>query len=160
MKNIQVSIIIGSDSDLKIIKEAVDVLKEFSISHELKILSAHRSPKLLVDYLKNTEIEVIIAGAGLAAHLPGVIAAYSICPVIGVPIPSGALNGLDSLLSISQMPSGMPVGTMTIGSPGAKNAGLYAIQILSLGSKELKEKLRNYKKNMENKIIEKNKNLN
>ncbi|RKX60627.1 MAG: 5-(carboxyamino)imidazole ribonucleotide mutase [Thermodesulfobacteriota bacterium] len=155
----KVAIIMGSDSDLSIMKESIEILEEFAIPYEIKILSAHRTPNLLIDYIKKIEkkgIEVIIAGAGGAAHLPGVIAGHTILPVIGVPIKS-ILNGLDSLLSIVQMPSGVPVATVSIN--GAKNAALLAIQILSIKYPELKEKLKNYREKMKQSIIEKNQKL-
>jgi len=155
----KVAIVMGSDSDLPIMKESIEILEEFAIPYEIKILSAHRTPNLLIDYIKKIEkkgIEVIIAGAGGAAHLPGVIAGHTILPVIGVPIKS-ILNGLDSLLSIVQMPSGVPVATVSIN--GAKNAALLAIQILSIKYPELKEKLKNYREKMKQSIIEKNQKL-
>lgn len=155
----KVAIVMGSDSDLPIMKESIKILEEFAIPYEIKILSAHRTPNLLIDYIKKIEkkgIEVIIAGAGGAAHLPGVIAGHTILPVIGVPIKS-ILNGLDSLLSIVQMPSGIPVATVSIN--GAKNAALLAIQILSIKYTDLKEKLKNYREKMKKSIIEKNQKL-
>lgn len=155
-----VGIIMGSDSDLPIMLEAAEVCKEFGVEYEIKVLSAHRTPLDMTDYGQNAHkrgIKVIIAGAGGAAHLPGMIAANSPLPVIGVPIQTKSLNGLDSLLSIVQMPKGVPVATVAIG--GGKNAGLLAIQILSVENKELMEKMIKYKENMAKESREKNKNL-
>jgi 5-(carboxyamino)imidazole ribonucleotide mutase len=155
-----VGIIMGSDSDLPIMLEAAEVCKEFGVEYEIKVVSAHRTPLDMTDYGQNAHkrgIKVIIAGAGGAAHLPGMIAANSPLPVIGVPIQTKSLNGLDSLLSIVQMPKGVPVATVAIG--GGKNAGLLAIQILSVENKELMEKMIKYKENMAKESREKNKNL-
>lgn len=156
-----VSIIMGSDSDLPIMQKAAEVLKEFDIPFEMRILSAHRVPiyvKEYVEKLSDRGIKVIIAGAGLAAHLPGVAAAYTHLPVIGVPLKSGALNGLDSLLSIVQMPSGVPVATVAI--DGAKNAGLLAVQILATADSDIALKLIDYKKKMETEVLKKDAELN
>lgn len=156
-----VSIIMGSDSDLPIMQKAADVLKEFDIPFEMRILSAHRVPiyvKEYVEKLSERGIKVIIAGAGLAAHLPGVAAAYTHLPVIGVPLKSGALNGLDSLLSIVQMPSGVPVATVAI--DGAKNAGLLAVQILATADSDIALKLIDYKKKMGTEVLKKDAELN
>lgn len=160
MNNHLVSIIMGSDSDIPVMQKSADTLKEFQIPFEMRILSAHRVPSQLKEYvvgLKDKGIKVVIAGAGLAAHLPGVIAAYTTLPVIGVPLKSGSLNGLDSLLSIVQMPSGVPVATVAI--DGAKNAALLAIQILATSDNNLQQKLEDYKKKMEEEVISKDKNL-
>ena len=157
---IQVGIIMGSDSDLPIMKESIEVLRQFGIQSEIKIISAHRTPEILADYASSAVkrgLKIIIAGAGGAAHLPGVTAAFTILPVIGIPIQSKSLNGLDSLLSIVQMPSGVPVATVAIN--GAKNAGLLAIQILALDDKTLAKKLGNYKKTLAKESIAKNKKL-
>lgn len=143
---VQVSVIMGSVSDYEVMKEACDILDSFGVSHEKMVASAHRTPDLIVSYAREAEekgIRVIIAGAGGAAHLPGIIAAYTILPVIGVPIKSKALNGLDSLLSIVQMPGGVPVASMAIN--GAKNAALYAISILALNDAELNKKLHEFR---------------
>lgn len=159
-KNSVVAIVMGSDSDLPVVKEATQVLDQFDISYEVKILSAHRTPDEASAYAKNAEkngIQVIIAAAGGAAHLPGVIAAYTNLPVIGIPIKSKSLQGLDSLLSIVQMPSGIPVATMAI--DGAKNAALYACKILALNDKEIKQKLSNHKNKMRDEVLEKDKKL-
>ena len=156
----KVGILMGSDSDLPIMKDAVEVLKSFEVPYEISIISAHRTPEAAFEYAKTAEergLEVIIAGAGGAAHLPGVIAALTTLPVIGVPIKSKTLNGLDSLLSIVQMPSGIPVATVAIN--GAKNAALLAVHILSIKYPEIKEKLKKYREKMKNTVIEKNQKL-
>jgi len=139
-----VSIIMGSKSDWPTIEHASKVLDEFGVEHETKIVSAHRTPDLLFEFAKAAEergIEVIIAGAGGAAHLPGMCASQTVLPVLGVPIESRSLKGLDSLLSIAQMPAGVPVGTLAIGEAGAKNAGLLAVSILANSRPELRKKL-------------------
>jgi 5-(carboxyamino)imidazole ribonucleotide mutase len=145
-----VSIIMGSKSDWETMKNASDILADFDVPHECKVVSAHRTPDLLFEFAKSAEargIEVIIAGAGGAAHLPGMCASQTCVPVLGVPVKSKALNGMDSLLSIVQMPAGIPVGTMAIGDAGAKNAALLAISILSNTRKDLREKLREFREN-------------
>ncbi len=142
----KVGILMGSDSDLQVMQEAADILKDLGVECEVKIVSAHRSPRLAIEYAAGAEeagIEVIIAGAGGAAHLPGVIAALTPLPVIGVPVKTAALDGMDSLLSIVQMPSGVPVATVSIN--GAKNAGILAAQILSVKHPDLRRKIRDYK---------------
>jgi len=151
-----VSIIMGSDSDLSIMQKAADVCKEFQVEYEMKIHSAHRVPSHVKNYIESLPkrgIKVIIAGAGLAAHLPGVCAAFTHLPVIGVPIKSGSLNGLDALLSIVQMPSGIPVATVAI--DGAKNAGLLAIQILGTSDSKIAKKFQEYKKKMAKEVLKK-----
>lgn len=151
-----VAIVMGSESDLPVMEEAAQILKEFSVPYEITISSAHRSPERTVEYVRQaTEkgIEVIIAGAGGAAHLPGVIAAHTILPVIGVPIESSLL-GFDSLLSIVQMPAGVPVATMAIGKAGARNAGILAVQILAGKHEGLKEKLIKFKEALQAKVVE------
>ncbi len=151
-----IAIIVGSKSDLPIVEEGINILKDFQISYELKILSAHRTPEELRDYvidLEKRDFQVIIAIAGMSAHLPGVIAAYTNLPVIGVPLPTSSLQGLDSLLSIVQMPIGVPVATMAIGKAGITNACLYALRILSLKDIKIKEKLEKYKKEMKEKVL-------
>jgi 5-(carboxyamino)imidazole ribonucleotide mutase len=143
---IQVGIIMGSKSDYDVMKDACDVLDEFGIEYEKRIVSAHRTPELLQSYSKSAKdrgIKIIIAGAGGAAHLPGMVAANTTIPVIGVPVKSKALNGLDSLLSIVQMPGGVPVGTMAIN--GSKNAALYAISILSINDEAIRKKLEDFR---------------
>jgi 5-(carboxyamino)imidazole ribonucleotide mutase len=151
MKKALVGIVMGSDSDFPTMREAAHLLDEFGLSYDITIVSAHRSPDLTVAYARNAArrgFEVIIAGAGGAAHLAGVIASRTILPVIGVPMDSSSLKGIDSLLSTVQMPSGVPVATMAIGKTGAKNAALCAIQILSLKYPELSKKLERFKKRL------------
>ena len=146
----------GSDSDLPIMKEAADILDEFQISYEIKIVSAHRTPNLMYEYAKSAEsrgLKVIIAGAGGAAHLPGMVASLTTLPVIGVPVQTKTLNGIDSLYSIVQMPPGIPVATVAIN--GAKNAGLLAAKILGISDKKIQDKVELYSKNLENTILEK-----
>jgi 5-(carboxyamino)imidazole ribonucleotide mutase len=152
-----IGIIMGSDSDLPIMNDAAEILKEFGIEYEIKILSAHRTPKLSAEYAVTAHergIKVIIAGAGGAAHLPGVAAAYFPLPVIGVPIKSKYLDGLDSLLSIVQMPGGVPVATVAINQ--AKNAALLAVQILATDNPDLLQKVIDYKKELESVSLKKN----
>jgi len=155
-KSPPVGILMGSDSDLEIMKEASDILKQFEIEHEIKILSAHRTPKLAADYAEtaHTGMKVIIAGAGGAAHLAGVIAALSPLPIIGVPIKSKSLEGLDSLLSMVQMPSGVPVATVGINQ--ARNAGILAVQILGVDNPSIQKKVLDYKANLEREVFLKN----
>lgn len=144
----------GSKSDLEYMKECIDVLKEFGVSYEVKIVSAHRTPEFMMEYAKSARsrgIEVIIAGAGGAAHLPGMTASLTTLPVIGVPIPSKNLNGLDSLLSIVQMPYGVPVATVAIG--GAKNAALLALRVLSIKYRDIEEKLNKFMEKMKNDVL-------
>ena len=151
MKKPLVGIVMGSDSDLSIMQEAAKILAEFDVPYDITISSAHRSPGLTEAYATSATkkgFEVIIAGAGGAAHLAGVLASHTPLPVIGIPIDSSSLKGLDSLLSTVQMPSGVPVGTMALGKTGAKNAALFAIQILSLKYPELKKKLIRFKKRL------------
>lgn len=144
-----VGIIMGSDSDLPTMENAFEPLKEFGITYEVKIVSAHRTPDMMAEYGKTAHgrgLKVIIAGAGGAAHLPGMTASYTPLPVIGVPVQSKSLNGLDSLLSIVQMPGGVPVATVAIGQ--AKNAGILAAEIIAVSDKDLQNKIIDYKKNM------------
>jgi 5-(carboxyamino)imidazole ribonucleotide mutase len=143
-----VAVIMGSSSDWETMKHAVDMLVRFSVPHERHIVSAHRTPVWMAEFASGAEsrgIEVIIAGAGGAAHLPGMVASHTILPVLGVPVQSAALQGLDSLLSIVQMPGGVPVGTLAIGKAGATNAGLLAVSILSNSRPELRAKLRAFR---------------
>lgn len=156
-----VGIVMGSDSDITIMQKAAEVLKDFSVGYEMRILSAHRVPNKLKEFISESEkkgIKVFIAGAGLAAHLPGVVAAYTTLPVIGVPLKSGALNGFDSLLSIVQMPPGVPVATVAI--DGSKNAALLALQILATKEELIADKLKDYKKEMESTVLQKDAELN
>ena len=156
-----VGIIMGSDSDLPVLENAFETFNYFKLPYEVKILSAHRTPKQHTDYSSTAEkrgVKVIIAAAGGAAHLPGVTAAHTVLPVIGVPIKSKELNGMDSLLSIVQMPSGVPVATVAI--DGAKNAALLALQIIALSDKNIKHKLKRYKIKTEKESIAKNERLN
>jgi len=152
-----VSIIMGSKSDWSTMEVASTTLTEFGVVHETKIVSAHRTPDLLFEFAKGAEeqgIEVIIAGAGGAAHLPGMCASQTILPVLGVPVESKSLKGLDSLLSIAQMPAGVPVGTLAIGQPGAKNAALLAIAILANSRPDLREKLHNFRSKQTETVLE------
>jgi 5-(carboxyamino)imidazole ribonucleotide mutase len=151
-----VGIIMGSDSDLPIMQEAADLLETMGVLYELTIVSAHRTPERMVDYAKTAKkrgLKVIIAGAGGAAHLPGMVASLTALPVIGVPVKSRSLDGLDALYSIVQMPPGVPVATVAIN--GAKNAGILAAQILSTGDAALGEKVERYKKELENLVLDK-----
>ena len=155
-----VGILMGSKSDLEVMSEAAKVLGEFGIATEMKVASAHRTPELVQEYVASAKargIKIIIAGAGGAAHLPGVTAAFTTLPVIGVPIESKSLKGLDSLLSIVQMPPGVPVATVGIGA--AKNAGLLAVQILAVGDARLQKALANFKVKLAKESRAKNRNL-
>jgi 5-(carboxyamino)imidazole ribonucleotide mutase len=155
-----VGIIMGSDSDLPVMNEAAQVLKELNVAYEISVLSAHRTPEQTIQYAKSAEergLEVIIAGAGGAAHLPGIVAALTPLPVIGVPIQSASLQGLDSLLSIVQMPAGVPVATMAINN--AKNAGILAAQILGVKAPDIRDRVKNYKKRLEQIVLEKAKKM-
>jgi phosphoribosylaminoimidazole carboxylase PurE protein len=156
MAHVQVGIVMGSDSDLPVMQEAADALKEFGIGYFMTVASAHRTPERVANLAKQAEQEgwkLIIAGAGMAAHLAGFLAAHTVVPIIGVPMDSSSLGGLDSLLSTVQMPGGVPVATMGIGSAGAKNAGLWAVQILAAFDSDLREKLRAFRE-VQRKIIE------
>jgi phosphoribosylaminoimidazole carboxylase PurE protein len=158
----RVSIVMGSDSDLDIMREAAKALEEFGIEYEIDVTSAHRSPDRTAEYARKAAargIRVIIAGAGGAAHLAGVIAAHTTLPVIGVPIPSTSLQGMDSLLATVQMPAGIPVATVAIGKPGATNAGILAAQILGLSSEPLARKLAEHKEKLANGVEEKSRKL-
>ena len=155
-KNPLVGVIMGSSSDWDTMSHAADILSEFGVDHECKIVSAHRTPDLMTEYAKEAErrgIEVIIAGAGGAAHLPGMTAANTLLPVLGVPVESAVMKGIDSLYSIVQMPGGIPVGTLAIGKAGAKNAALLAVSILANSRPALREKLRTYREGQTAKII-------
>jgi len=152
-----VGVIMGSTTDLPTMKEAIDILEQLEISYEANVVSAHRTPDLMFDYADSARergIKVIIAGAGGSAHLPGMVAAKTTLPVIGVPVQSKALSGIDSLLSIVQMPGGIPVATVAIGSAGAKNAGLLAASILSIQFADVAVKLDNYRAEMTAAVME------
>jgi 5-(carboxyamino)imidazole ribonucleotide mutase len=162
MSTPQVSIVMGSDSDLEIMREAGKALEPFGIAYEIDVTSAHRSPHRTAEYAEKAAargIKVIIAGAGGAAHLAGVIAAHTALPVIGVPIPSTSLNGLDSLLATVQMPAGIPVATVAIGKPGATNAGILAAQILALADAGIAGKMKAHKEKLAKGVEEKSQKL-
>ena len=145
----------GSSSDWETMKHAVDVLEQFGVEHERHIVSAHRTPAWMAEFASGAEsrgLEVIIAGAGGAAHLPGMVAAHTVLPVLGVPVQSAALQGLDSLLSIVQMPGGVPVGTLAIGKAGATNAGLLAVSILANSRPDLRVRLREFRDDQTEKV--------
>lgn len=157
MSTPKVAVIMGSDSDFPVVKKCLVMLKKFGIEAEVSVISAHRTPEMAAEYAKNAEkngIEVIIAAAGKAAHLGGVLAAFTTLPVIGIPIKSSTMDGLDSLLSMVQMPKGIPVATVAI--DGADNAGILAAQILSLSHEEIKPLLAAYKAEMEEEVKKKN----
>src|SRR5919112_776028 len=152
-----VSVIMGSKSDWETLRHADEMLTRFGVPHECHVVSAHRTPDWMAEFAKGAEgrgIEVIIAGAGGAAHLPGMVAAQTLVPVLGVPVQSHALNGLDSLLSIVQMPSGVPVGTLAIGKAGAINAALLAVSILATSRPELREKLRQFREGQTRAVLD------
>ncbi len=156
MSKALVGIIMGSDSDLPIMSAAIEMCEEFGVEYEVSIVSAHRTPDRLVEYSKSAEkrgLRVIIAGAGGAAHLPGMVAALTALPVIGVPVKTSSLDGMDSLLSIVQMPGGVPVATVAIN--GGKNAGILAAQMIGVKSKEIRNKVKEYKKQMEDEVLAK-----
>ena len=159
-KNVDVAIVMGSDSDLPIMKDAAKILEEFGISYEVKVLSVHRTPNKALEYaesLKTRNVKVVIGGAGGAAHLPGVFAAMVPVPVIGVPIHTKTLSGIDSLYSIVQMPSGIPVATVAIN--GAKNAGILAATILGAGNEEIRNKIVKYKESLAEAVLKKDEKL-
>lgn len=150
-----VGVIMGSKSDWETMRHAADILERFGVPHECRVVSAHRTPDWMAEYAKTAEsrgIEVIIAGAGGAAHLPGMVAAHTVLPVLGVPVESHALKGMDSLLSIVQMPGGIPVGTLAIGKAGATNAALLAVAILANQRPELREKLHAFRREQTEKV--------
>ena len=158
----QVGIVMGSDSDLDIMQEAAAILKKFQIPYEMTVASAHRSPQRAAEFAGSAlqrGLKVIIAGAGHAAHLAGVLAAHTHLPVIGVPIDSSCLQGLDALLATVQMPPGVPVGTMSLGTAGAKNAAVFAVQILALSDSTLAKKLSDFKQSQKQNVIEKDRKL-
>ena len=155
-KNPLVAILMGSKSDWDTMRHAAETLDRFGVAHEARVLSAHRTPRQTSEYIEKAEdrgIQVVIAGAGGAAHLAGVAAAHTILPVLGVPMESASLKGLDSLLSTVQMPGGIPVGTLAIGKPGATNAALLAVAILARGRPELAEKIRAFRREQAEKIL-------
>ena len=160
--NPQVLIVMGSDTDLPVMQEAADILNKFNVPWEMRISSAHRAPAKTMELASEAAgrgVKIIIAGAGMAAHLAGVIAAKTILPVIGVPMPGGSLNGVDALYSTVQMPAGIPVATMAIGKAGAKNAGLFALQVLALSNVPLSEALQDYRLEMEQDVERKDASL-
>ena len=151
-----VAIIMGSDSDWPIMKHAAEVLDDFNISYEAQVVSAHRTPDLMFKFAEDAEkkgFQVIIAGAGGAAHLPGMVASKTTLPVLGVPVPSKHLEGHDSLLSIVQMPKGIPVATFAIGEPGSHNAGLFAISLIAVNDEEVNQKLKDFRKKQVTKVL-------
>lgn len=157
MKNIQVAIMMGSQSDLPVMEEAANILKDFGIGYEIKVLSAHRTPKETAEYagqLQAKGVQAVICGAGAAAALGGVVAAHTDIPVIGVPIDSTSLNGMDALLSTVQMPPGVPVAAMAVGKSGAKNAALFAVRIMALNDVGLAKKLARFKEDQRRKVLD------
>lgn len=158
MKSPEITIVIGSDSDLPLLKDGIEILRSFNVEFEVRVLSAHRSPEEVRKFARQASkrgIKVIIACAGLSAHLPGVIASFTTVPVIGVPIPSKPLKGVDSFLSILQMPSGVPVATMSIGEQGIKNAVYFALEILGLVQEKIKKRLQRHKENLRKTVLAK-----
>lgn len=156
--NTPIAIVMGSDSDLEVMNACVEQLKPFDITPEVRILSAHRTPVQAAEFAENASdkgIKVIIAAAGMAAHLAGALAGRTNLPIIGVPLVSGSLGGMDALLSTVQMPPGVPVASMALGKAGAKNAALFAVQILALSDIELNDKLKGYKKEQQTKVLAK-----
>jgi len=158
-KNTPVAVVMGSDSDLDVMRGCIEQLESFGIKPIVRIISAHRTPKIAAEFAQNAAengIQVIIAAAGMAAHLAGALAAQTSLPIIGVPLTSSAgLGGVDALLSTVQMPPGVPVATMAVGKAGAKNAAIFAVQILALANENLRKKLADFKKAQEKKVIEK-----
>lgn len=155
MKKAEIGIVMGSDSDWPLLKEAATTLDSFDVGYEVRVISAHRTPDVAASYAKEAAgrgLKVIVAAAGGAAHLGGVLAAHTTLPVIGVPVKGGALNGMDALLAIVQMPAGIPVATVTLGSAGPVNAAVLAVQMLAIGQPELTKKLVKYKKTLEEKV--------
>lgn len=155
MSNIQVGIVMGSDSDWPLVKKACETLEKFGVGYETRVISAHRTPELAIEYSRTAEergLKVIIAAAGGAAHLGGVLAAGTVLPVIGIPVAGGALNGLDALYATVQMPSGVPVATVACGSAGPVNAALLAVQILGTADKELRERFHAHKRELAEKV--------
>ena len=162
-ESIDVAIIMGSDSDLPVVEAIFPILDSFGVKFTKNVMSAHRTPQDVMQLIRNSEkngCKVFIAAAGMAAHLAGAVAAHSIKPVIGIPIESGGMGGIDSLLSTAMMPPGVPVATVAVGKSGAKNSAILAVQILATADEELSQKLKDYKKNMRDEVLEKDKNLN
>jgi len=162
-KTTDVAIIMGSDSDLPIVEAAFPILESFGVNYTKNVLSAHRTPHAVIDFINKSEsngCKVFIAAAGMAAHLAGALAAHTTKPVIGIPIESGGMGGMDSLLSTVMMPPGVPVATVAVGKSGAKNSAILAVQILATGNDTLSSKLDDYKENMKNEVLEKNNKLN
>ena len=161
--NLEVAVIMGSDSDLPIVEAAFPIFDKFGINYTKNVMSAHRTPHDVIEFIKNSEnngCKVFIAAAGMAAHLAGALAAHTVRPVIGIPIESGGMGGIDSLLSTVMMPPGVPVATVAVGKSGAKNSAILAIQILATSNDELQQKLVNFKEDMKNEVLEKNAKLN
>ena len=161
--SIDVAILMGSDSDLPVVSEVFKIFDEFGVKYSKSVLSAHRSPHQVIELIKTSEsngCKLFIAAAGMAAHLAGAVAAHSHKPVIGIPIESGGLGGLDALLSTAQMPPGIPVATVAIGKAGAKNSAILAIQMLAISNEEMANKFSTYRANLTNEVLEKNKKLN
>ena len=151
-----IGVIMGSQSDWDTMRHGVDILEQFEVAHEVRVVSAHRTPETMVNYAQEAEqrgLKAIIAGAGGAAHLPGMVASLTTVPVLGVPVQSRALNGLDSLLSIVQMPAGVPVATLAIGKAGAINAALLAVSLLATGDTALRERLRDYRRQHREQVL-------
>ena len=161
--SVDVSILMGSDSDLPVVSEVFKIFDEFGVKYSKSVLSAHRSPHQVIELIKTSEsngCKLFIAAAGMAAHLAGAVAAHSHKPVIGIPIESGGLGGLDALLSTAQMPPGIPVATVAIGKAGAKNSAILAIQMLAISNEDMANKFSTYRANLTNEVLEKNKKLN
>ena len=161
--NVQVAIIMGSDSDLPIVEASFAVLDDFGVNYTKNVMSAHRTPHDVMKLIKNSEdngCQVFIAAAGMAAHLAGAVAAHSSKPVIGIPIESGGMGGIDALLSTAMMPPGVPVATVAVGKSGAKNSAILAVQILATSDEDLSAKLREFKENMRKEVLEKDQKLN
>ena len=162
-KTTDLAIIMGSDSDLPIVEAAFPILESFGINYTKNVLSAHRTPHAVIDFINKSEsngCKVFIAAAGMAAHLAGALAAHTTKPVIGIPIESGGMGGMDSLLSTVMMPPGVPVATVAVGKSGAKNSAILAVQILATSDENLSSKLEDYKENMKNEVLDKNNKLN
>ena len=160
---LEVAVIMGSDSDLPVVEAAFPIFDKFGINYTKNVMSAHRTPHDVIEFIKNSEnngCKVFIAAAGMAAHLAGALAAHTVRPVIGIPIESGGMGGIDSLLSTVMMPPGVPVATVAVGKSGAKNSAILAIQILATSNDELQQKLINFKEDMKNEVLEKNAKLN